>query len=265
MTLLVGILSTEGVVIATDKQVSHGALGNFTVGQPGSKAEIIGGQALYASSGPVSVGQQICSAMKGLQAQFGGINCADAVQMIQPAIRAILNPAFETANKAKAVMGGQMALMDVLSSGILAAKFKNGIHALDISPQGACEILSPDKVPFVCQGSGKQNADPILQFLWNIYWSSQGPSLREAILAGYWTVKIAIELKSPMVGFTPEVFVLEKAGKDGKHVKAKKIDENDLVQHDEFIMSVETAMRDVRRKLIDNSSDPTPSPPTVTE
>jgi hypothetical protein len=76
-------------------------------------------------------------------------------------------------------------------------------------------------------------------------------------------VKIAIELKSPMVGFTPDVFVLEKSGKDGKHVRARKVEENELVQHDEFILAVENSMRDVRRKLIDVAIDSTPAPPTV--
>jgi 20S proteasome alpha/beta subunit len=262
VTLLVGILSTEGVVIATDRQVTHGTLGSATVAQAGSKVEIIGGQALYACAGPISVGQQIHSAIVGLQPRFGGQSCADAVQLIQEQVRAILNPAFETAKKAQTVMG-QVALFDILSTGLLTAKFRDGIHVLDINQQGLCEILSIDKVPFVCQGSGKPNADPILRFLWNIYWSSQRPTLREAILAGYWTVKIAIELKSPMVGYTPDVFVLENAGKHGKHVRARKVDDNELAAHDEFILAVENSMRDVRRSLIDSEALPTPSPPTV--
>ena len=262
MTLLVGILSTEGVVIATDKQVTHGVMGNVTVAQSGSKVEILNGQALYASAGPIAVGQQICAAMQVLQPKFGAQGCAESVAEIQAHIRAILNPAFDTAKRAQQVMG-QLALTDVLCSGFLAVKFKNGIHLFDISHQGACEIMSTERVPFVCQGSGKQNADPILAFLWSVYWSKQGPSLREAILAGYWTVKIAIGLKSPMVGFEPEVFVLEKSGKEGKHVKARKIEDDELVPHDEFILAVENSMRDVRSRLVTPPSVSTPEPPTI--
>jgi hypothetical protein len=142
VTLLVGILSTEGVVIATDRQVTHGALGSVTVAQAGSKVEIIAGQALYASAGPISVGQQIHAAMQKRQPTFGGQTCAEAVPQAQADIRAILNPAFETANKAKAVMG-QLALTDVLSSGFLAAKFKTvftcSILALKV-PAKFCQL-----------------------------------------------------------------------------------------------------------------------------
>jgi 20S proteasome alpha/beta subunit len=263
VTLLVGILSTDGVVIATDRQVTHGTMGQATVAQSATKAEIINGQALYASAGPMAVGQQICAAMKVMQGQFGGKICSASVQLIQPAIRAILDPAFDTAKKAGQIMGPQLALVDVITTGLLAAKFQDGIRLLDISQQGSCEVLSVDKVPFVCHGSGKQNADPILRFLWNIYWSKQAPTHREAILAAYWTVKIAIELKSPMVGYAPDVFVLEKTGKDGKHVKARKVDENELVSHDEFILAVENAMRGVRDRLADGAAPATPVPPTV--
>jgi hypothetical protein len=161
-------------------------------------------------------------------------------------------------------MGSNAALADVLCSGVLAGKFKDGFHLFDISPQGLCEILSVDRVPFVCHGSGKQNADPILRFLWNIYWApTRRPSLREAILAGYWTVKIVIDLKSPGVGFTPDVFVLEKSGKDGKHARARKIEDAELAAHDEFILAVEGAMRDVRARLIDSMSAQAPVPPTA--
>jgi hypothetical protein len=82
-------------------------------------------------------------------------------------------------------------------------------------------------------------------------------------LAGYWTVKIAIGLKSPLVGFEPEVFVLEKSGKEGKHVKARKIEDDELVPHDEFILAVENAMRDVRTRLVTPSAVATPPPPTA--
>lgn len=173
-----------------------------------------------------------------------------------------MDPAFVTAQKAVQAIG-QAALADVLCSGLLAAKFQDGFHLFDIGTQGLCEILSHERVPFVCHGSGKQNADPILRFLWNIYWAQHSPSLREAILVGYWTVKIGIQLKSPGVGFDPEVFVLEKVGRDGKHARARQIQNEELAQHDEFIVAVEDAMRDVRKKILTGGEPSPPAPPTA--
>ena len=202
MTLLVGILCDDGVVIAADQQVTQGGLAGLTVARACVKPTIIGGQAIYAFSGPVSVGQQITAQLNDLQRTFGGGTCAVLVPKLQAAIRAVLEPAFETAAKAQKVMGNPV-LQDVLCSGLLAAKFSDGIRLLEISQQGACEVLTKDKVPFVCLGSGKGNADPIISFLWNIYWQEQAPTLQEATLAAYWTVRTAIELKTPLVGFPP--------------------------------------------------------------
>src|ERR1019366_2435757 len=139
------------------------------------------------------------------------------------------------AQKAKAVLGPQAAFMDVLCGGMLAGKFTEGIQLIDISHQGLCEILTTDRVPFACNGSGKQNADPILRFLWNTYWEKQHPTLREAVLAAYWTIKIVIDLKTTGVGYGPDVFVLQKSGRDGKHAKARQIAADELAEHDEFI------------------------------
>jgi hypothetical protein len=42
MTLLVGVLCSNGAVIAADRQAMHGAMGQMTVGQAVTKVRIIG-------------------------------------------------------------------------------------------------------------------------------------------------------------------------------------------------------------------------------
>jgi hypothetical protein len=262
VTLVVGILSKDGVVIATDRQMSLGAMGQMTIGQAGTKTEVINGQALFAFSGAMAAGQQIGAALKALQPRFGATSTSDAVQNIQAALRPILEPTFTQASKAGAALGPQ-AFHEVLCTGVFAAKFRDGFRLLEIGNQGTCEILSADKVPFACLGSGKGNGDPILGSLWRIYWNNEPLSLREAILAGYWTVKVCIELKTAHVGFEPDVFVLEKTGAHGQHMKTRHISADELSQHDEFILAVENAMRDVRRQRLTEGASVAPAPPKV--
>jgi 20S proteasome alpha/beta subunit len=262
LTLLVGICCADGVVIAADQQATHGAVGQPpTIAQAIVKPQIIGGQAVYAFSGPVSVGQQIAAKITDLQPQFGGTKCAAMIPKIQAAIRDVLNPAFETAASAAKVMGQQLALQDVLCGSLLAAKFSDGIRLLDISPQGSCEILTPEKIACVCLGSGKPNGDPILRFLWNVYWKDQPPTLREATLAAYWTIQIAIELKTIMVGYETDVFVLEKHGAAGKHVRAHRLEADRLEEHNGFINAVRAQMRAVRDQMLLAPGTPEPPPP----
>ena len=182
--------------------------------------------------------------------------------VLQGLFRKHLDPAFETAQKAAKVVGANIAAQDVLCSCVLAARFKDGLKLVDISPQGGFEAATYDGVPFFCQGSGKANADPILRFLWNVFWNDNQPSLQECVLAAYWTIKIVIDLKTHGVGFEPDVFTLDI--KSGKTV-AKELTKAELAEHSEFIGATELAMRNVRAQIQsegdgDSESD---GPPTL--
>jgi hypothetical protein len=251
-------------VIATDRQVTHGAMGNTTIGQAGTKAAIIRkGAALYASSGAVGIGQQICAGIDALDVKFHGRQCVAVVPDIQKEARAVIIPAFEVAQKSVAVIGHPATQQDAICTGLLAAKFSDGIKLVELSPQGGCEILTIQSVPFVCQGSGKGNADPFLRFLWDVYWSKgTAPSLKEAVLAGYWTVKVVTQLRTSGVGCGVEVYTLRD---QGTAAVAEKIPDSALGEHDEFIAAVEDAMRGVRDQMMGKVQAPgTPPPPVPT-
>jgi 20S proteasome alpha/beta subunit len=64
MTLLVGILCSDGAVIAADRQTTHGSLGRQTVGQTTVKVTPIKAKVLLASSGHRGLGQQFCHALE---------------------------------------------------------------------------------------------------------------------------------------------------------------------------------------------------------
>jgi 20S proteasome alpha/beta subunit len=112
MTLLVGIVCDGGAVIAADRQASHGVFGNATVGHQVSKISTIGGNTLFASSGPVGLNQQFSSILQGELAQFKNRNYAGLAILLQKKIREILDPAFQTAGHAARVIG-QAAQNDV--------------------------------------------------------------------------------------------------------------------------------------------------------
>ncbi len=256
MTLLVGILCPEGVVIATDRQVTHGALGTPTVGQAGTKVSIIrNGEALYASSGPSWLGQQTGAALHKCEAKFHLRTCVDCVADLSKAVRSVLLPSFDIAQRAVHVLGQQATQMDAIGSGLLAGRFYDGVKLIDFNPQGGGEVLTLESVPFVSQGSGKANADPFLRFIWDIFWAGKPPTLNEAILAGYWTVRVVTQLRTLGVGCGAEVFTLREEKSKGV---AAKVDDSALEEHDGFIAAVEDAMRGVRDTLGKTSTAPTP-------
>lgn len=256
MTLLVGILCPEGVVVATDRQVTHGAMGMPTVGQAGTKGIVIRkGEALYASSGPIGMGQQIANALDKATVSFELRTCVDCVGDLSKAARTVILPAFDVAQRAVNVLGQVATQMDVVGGGLLAARFYDGVKLIDLNPQGGCEILTLESVPFVCQGSGKANADPFLRFVWDIYWPEKSPTLNEAILAGYWTVRVVTQLHTSGVGCGVEVFTVRDV--KGKGVAAK-LDDSALAEHDDFIAAVVDAMRSVRDNMGKTAAAPVP-------
>ena len=61
MTLLIGILCSDGIVIGSDGAATYGKLGSPTIVQPMSKISIKNGCMIMGVSGPVGLGQSITS------------------------------------------------------------------------------------------------------------------------------------------------------------------------------------------------------------
>jgi 20S proteasome alpha/beta subunit len=256
MTLLVGVLCSNGAVIAADRQASHGAFGQLTVGQPATKIKVIGQDILFASSGAIGLNQQFSHIVESEHLEFKKRNYQSLVTLFQKKFRDILEPAFKTAAAARGLIG-DAAQADAICASLLAGRYKDGLMLTEISPQGGFEALSKD-IPFVCLGSGKQNADPFLRFIWSIYFDGTLPNLSEGSLAAYWTVKTVIELlKSTGVGFTPDVFVLEQKGTE---YIGRQLVPDELKGHDEYIYEATQALLGIRNK-IRGLGVPAPTPP----
>jgi 20S proteasome alpha/beta subunit len=243
-----------GAVIAADRQATHGNFAIQTVGVPVTKIEVIGDNVLFASSGPVGLGQQFQSAIEDIHKQWPGQKCSQMVSLLQKKFREVIDPAFQTAGLAARVLGSA-AQNDIMCTSLLAAKFKDGIHIGDISPQGGVELLTPD-IPFVCQGSGKQNADPIIRYLWSIFFAGSELTESDAVLAAYWTVQIAIDLKSFGVGFDTDVFVINGSG-------CKKLSTDQLDGHKEFIRATEEQLRTLKATIQGKTTTEIPPPPEM--
>jgi 20S proteasome alpha/beta subunit len=259
MTLLVGILCDQGAVIAADRQASHGAMGQLTVAHQTTKIKLIEKDTLFASSGPVGLGQQLANIVETEHPQLKNRKYHSFAPLMQKKIRDLLDPAFHTAGLAARVIG-PAAQSDVMCGSLLATEFKDGIRLIEISPQGGLEALSAE-LPFICLGSGKANADPFLGFIWSVYFSGKRPNINEAILAAYWTVKVAIDLKSSGVGFEPNVSVLE-LGADHK-LLGRELVAADLAETMDFIKEAEDALRSIRDRMSGAGDGPMTAPPTL--
>jgi 20S proteasome alpha/beta subunit len=242
MTLLVGVMCQSGAVFAADKQTTHGTVGHPTVGLPTTKISAIKNKVLFASSGYRGLGQQFAASLVEQVDGFERQLVTNSAKNIQAEFRKLVNPAFETAQKAIPLIGQMAAAGDVTCGSILAAKFEKGVSMIEITQVGAVEFYS-EELPFICLGSGKQNSDPFLAYLWSVFFPPKTlPTLSEGVLMAYWTVKTAISLASPSIGLGIDVFVLDPKA----NPQTRELSEEELRPHDEFIDEAANALRSVR-------------------
>jgi 20S proteasome alpha/beta subunit len=268
VTLLVGVLCSNGAVIAADRQATHGAMGQHTVGQSVTKVQVLHGEALYATSGHKGLGQQLCAIVDGKQPEFKNQAYDRTIVKLQESLRPIIDAGFKTATNAAGVIGHSVAASDCMCGGLLAAGFKDGLKLIEITPQLAVEYMTTD-LPFISMGSGKLSADPFLGFLRKVYWPMKLPTLPEGALAAYWTIQHAIDMKVFGVGFGVDVFVVElvtapssKPGKIPETIfKARKLDDAELAEHEGFMKAAEEALRGVRDAM---TAAPAPQAPAET-
>jgi 20S proteasome alpha/beta subunit len=270
MTLLVGILCRNGVVMAADRQVTHGAMGLHTIGAPGTKIHLLeqeGGhppRTLFATSGNVGLGQQYEEVIKANRPRMHSEKYAQASSHLQQELRKHMAAA-ATAGQAMVPLVGPRAAQDgAVCGALLATSFADGLKLIEISPSGGFEYLSQD-VPFVCMGSGKQNADPMLRFFWSILWPEQLPTVQEGILAAHLIITTVTDLRSEGVGMGLDVFAIELTpdpkGKDS--FVAKQVPKEKFAEHEDFAESIHDAIKNVRDKLAGAPADAQALPPEL--
>jgi 20S proteasome alpha/beta subunit len=245
MTLLVGIYCADGIVIAADQQATLGTASRPTVGSPVTKiSPIKNNAALYAFSGFTGLGQQIGADLE--RTIDPTRNYFDQVGQIQTAVCATVT-GFVQRGQILAQTGLYPdGRAEALCHSLVGAQFPDGVKLFEITPTVSCDIVNASQWTSI--GTGKQNADPIVAFLWDVYWRDRNPRLPEAIVTAYWAVSATIESKAPNVGFDIDVFVLEPTA--GGAMLARQIAREELTEDADFIERVKDAMRSFRDAII---------------
>jgi hypothetical protein len=96
-------------VIAADRQATHGAMGQQTVGQSVTKVEVVHGEALYATSGHKGLGQQLCAIINARQPEFKRQGYDRQLAKLQEAFRPFIDAGFQTAKHAAGVVGNAIS------------------------------------------------------------------------------------------------------------------------------------------------------------
>lgn len=252
MTLLVGVLCADGVVLGADSGVTFSALGQSTVMVPMSKVEVVHDSGLIAVSGPVGLGQQ-------LTGEFGRLLKAGLLKGpsykvmgdLRGAFWNQMRPEYEAAKVAKETIGN-VAVTNVLSTTLLAMNVGGSARLFTFDQQGSPQEIN-GKMPVVSAGSGQHNADVFLAFLRGVYWDDgKTPSLAEGVFITLWALEQCIAVSPGMLQGPARIFTLIA---DGGRAVARQIPDADLQEDREAIAGARMLLRTARQET------PAPPPP----
>src|SRR2546422_9388274 len=122
MTLIVGILCVDGVVMAADGAATYGTLGQQTMRQPMKKLEILAGSVIAGVSGTTGLAQRYHGEITRYwnDGTYKNKQPDQVMREIQVAISPIILDEFKMAAAAIPVLGQGIAMMSALSETLVA-------------------------------------------------------------------------------------------------------------------------------------------------
>lgn len=228
MTILIGVLCKDGVVIGSDSSATFDAGGFRTIEQPTRKIDIIDGKIIVAGTGQVGLGQRFSYQIKKA---WDEKKFADKHHIEISKIMSALGITDFSSTMAK--QGEYAALV--------AFPVKNQGHLCEFSLNGFQPEFKTEHLWHVSAGSGQLIVDPFLGLMRHVFWPKGQPNTyQDGIFLAVWALQHAIELNPGGVNGPMQIAVLAQ---DGANIKARMLEDGEITEH---IDNVEGAIEQLR-------------------
>lgn len=259
MTLIVGILCSDGVVVASDSSATYGSDGMSTIGQQSiPKVRVISETLIYASTGAVGMSQLIHGEIRDSWNAGAYKPLRSAEDYMDAVGKKILNkiaPYLQSAQILRQLVGSADGS---LCKSLLAMPVGGKAHLFTFEYNGAPEEVSSE-ARFVSLGSGQPIADPFLAFMKRILWPDSLPSLQEGKLVASWAVRHVCATNPGGVGGQVQLATLTTKGGSAK---ARLVPEEDLAETEQKIADAEQSfMRAIRSPELEDAVSQPPEAP----
>src|SRR5450756_1316474 len=143
MTLIVGVLCSDGAVVGADGAATMGALGVNTIRQPIKKVTIIEDCVAVGVSGPVGLSQRITEEIQNLWSgrAFSNRSAVEAGVIVRGKIWPHLKMEIEAATVSRNLYG-PIAGVSATAFTMLALPLKKKISLIQFDQQGAPEVVT---------------------------------------------------------------------------------------------------------------------------
>lgn len=237
MTLVVGILCEDGVVVGTDSAMTFVAGPNMnTIEQPLRKKIDVQDNFIVTGTGGGGLGQRFVDTVKKC--------CNDGLLQ-----KSAIDVGRHLSQKAIAdfaqtnVQSGSYGALVAASCAMKAELIEFGI--IDFQP----EVKDKDNW-YVSMGSGQPVADPLLGLVRKTFWGDTPPNLQDGIFAATMVLKLGCEMTPAGVSAPIQMAILNKKKKDGKgRPCARRIIDDELAEHEASVDSAIEYFRKYREEL----------------
>jgi hypothetical protein len=242
MTLIIGILCTDGIVVGSDSEATYGTMGQRTIRQEDfSKLQVIcDDKAIIGVSGPVGLAQRIAGEIERMYVAKEIVGKPfEAMASVRLNIwNKHISPEMQVAAVARNAIG-PVANDSAICATLLAIPVGGEACLFLFDQQGAPE-QAKDNIMFYAIGSGELSADPFLAFLRRTFWKGRKPSLQDGIFTALWTLEYVIQSDPGGVGGQPRICVLEMKGHDWV---ARHMQDPELAEQRQIVATAEEHLR----------------------
>ena len=226
MTILIGILCQDGVVVGSDSSVTFSDGQQRTIEQKCKKVEILcDGRAILAGTGGIGLGQRFSEIVEAYLADRKNRE-GKFISIGREIAKRGLHDFHATGALNPLNFGALLAFSS--SQKLKLCEFQTG----NFQPEFKTEDLW-----YVSMGSGQTICDPFLGLQRRVFWKDdKPPSLSNGIFATVWALQHAIDVNPGGIKDPIQVAVLKK-GENG--AVARILEEKELVEHRTNISGLE--------------------------
>lgn len=227
MTLLIGILCQDGVVIGSDSSATFAA-GQFrTIEQPAKKTFVISPDVIVAGTGAVGLGQRFAEIVRGVRVNpQNNFLAADPFVLAKGICANAIND-FASTQAPKGTFGALAAFC----SG-------QGFHLVEFGAQDLQPEFKTDDCWFVSMGSGQPIADPFLGMMRRVFFKGSKPALKEGIFLTFWALTHAIDLNTGGINGPAQIGILSKDARG--LLVARLLTDDEIQEHDGSVRAAES-------------------------
>ena len=219
MTLVVGILCDDGVVIGSDSAVTFGYGVSFTIEQLSKrKVELISDRAILAFSGSIGIGQRIKRAVEGNMRYNGKEPIEFGCHISQTAYKDFLGTGLDLK---QGEFGALLAYIDR----------SDKAHLIEFAGPRVQPEIRDDASWYISMGSGQGVVDPILGLVRKAFWGDTPPPISEGVFYLVLALELGFEMAPFGVSGPCQVAVIKRNASGKLH--SVRLSEEEIDQHRE--------------------------------